>query len=94
MPTWFNVLTQLVAPLIFTLLTLYLGHRMKQGDELRSRAREADVEHRARVELMLQLIQTQNAWFARKMIEIVTTHNINHPQTKISVDDYPESIGK
>lgn len=81
-------------PLVVCLLTIWIGKRMKKGDELRLSARQQDVAQRNRIERMVANIQRQNAWSIRKFTELVAIHNSKHPELRIELDDYPNGYSE
>lgn len=89
--TWWNIVTQILTPILVVFLAIYLGQKIKQGDELKLKASEADSNHRVQVLTMLGIIQRQNGWISRKLAEMIAIHNINHPEARIGMDDYPDS---
>lgn len=79
-------------PITVAILTIYVGRKIKKGDELRSQAREADDRHRKNISIAIGAVLKQNSWMVRKFVELGTMHNTRHPKTRIDMDDYPNGF--
>ncbi len=90
---WLEIIVSSISVLVVTVVGLLLERRMRKGDELRAEARKHDREHRDKLEIMMGCVVRQNSWISRKFSELGAIHNINHPSTKIDMDDYPNGIG-
>ena len=88
--TFLGVVYYFVPPLLTAIFMLYLTRTFKANDDKKIKIDQETLLYKRRLEDILVNIQKQNNWIIRKFVELGSAHNINHPNTQIDWNDYPD----
>lgn len=87
-----QLLYHFLPPTVGSVITIVVGYYVRKSEIRQRQYQEEDQRFKADIKTRITTIRRQNGWLVRKFVELGSTHNIQHPDSRINIDNMPDDF--